>query len=62
MLDLLSTFERFSPDIDVADAGVDGAFIVDFLKPFFAEVPREKLAATLAEVVLVDQRRQVRRR
>ena len=60
MLDLLSAFDDFSPDLDMAEPPeVDGDFITDFLLPFFRDLPREQLAAKVAEVIHIEQDRLV---
>ena len=60
MLDLLSAFDDFSPDLDMAEPPeVDGEFITDFLLPFFRDLPREPLAAKVAEVIHFEQDRLV---
>lgn len=51
MLDLISAFEDFSPDLDVAEPQIDSDFITDFLQPYFGNLPREQLAAKVAEVI-----------
>ena len=56
MFDLLSIFENFPPDLDVRESPVDSDFITNFLQPYFHDLPREVLAAKLAELIALDQR------
>lgn len=51
MLDLMTAFEDFCPELDVQEPLVDGDFITNFLQPYFNELPRELLAAKVAEVI-----------
>jgi hypothetical protein len=55
MLDLLSAFDDFAPDLEERDSSVDSDFITDFLQPYFHDLPREALAAKVAEVIAVEQ-------
>jgi hypothetical protein len=58
MLDLQLAFRNFSPDIEISEPSVDSEFITDFLCPYFQNLPREQLAAKVAEVIAVEQARQ----
>jgi len=55
MLSLHAAFDDFSPEIDAKELSVDGDFITDFLMPYFHDLPREELAAKVAEVILFEQ-------
>jgi len=57
MLDLHSAFENFSPDLEVKEPQIDSDFITNFLMPYFRDLPREQLAAEVAEVISFDQTR-----
>ena len=58
MPDLLSAFDGFAPDLDATEPpAVDGEFIVNFLLPFFHDLPREQLAAKVAEIIHLEQHR-----
>ena len=56
MFDLISVFENFPPDLDVGELPVDGDFITNFLQPYFHDLPREVLAAKVADLIALDQR------
>ncbi|MFO1133538.1 MAG: hypothetical protein U1E16_16190 [Hyphomicrobiales bacterium] len=56
MLDLHSAFENFAPDLEVKEPQIDGDFITNFLMPYFRDLPREQLAAAVAEMISLDQR------
>lgn len=58
MLDLQLAFRNFSPDIEISEPSVDSDFITDFLRPYFQDLPREQLAAKVAEVIAIEQSRQ----
>ncbi len=58
MLDLLSAFDGFSPEFDIAEpTAVDGEFITEFLSPYFRDLPRDLLAAKVAEIIHLEQHR-----
>lgn len=57
MLDLHSAFEHFSPDNEAREPQIDRDFITNFLMPYFRDLPREQLAAEVAQVILLDQAR-----
>jgi hypothetical protein len=59
MLDLQLAFRNFSPDIDIVEPSVDSDFITDFLCPYFQDLPREQLAAKVAEIIAFEQARQI---
>jgi hypothetical protein len=63
MLNLLTAFENFAPDIEVKEPSIDSDFITDFLLPYYRDLPREALAAKVAEIIAVEKsRRQTARR
>ena len=55
MFDLHSAFENFSADFDVKEPSIDSDFITNFLLPYFRGLPREELAAKVAEVIALEQ-------
>jgi hypothetical protein len=55
MFDLHSAFENFSADFDVKEPSIDRDFITNFLLPYFRGLPREELAAKVAEVIALEQ-------
>ena len=57
MLKLFSTFDDFAPDIETKEPSIDSDFITDFLQPYFRELPREELAAKVAEIIALEQGR-----
>lgn len=54
MLDLHSAFRNFSPEIEAKDSEIDSDFITNFLLPYFRDLPREQLAAKVAEIISED--------
>ena len=58
MLDLLSAFDDFAPELEAKEPSIDSEFITDFLLPYFHGLPREALAAKVAEVIALEQSRQ----
>lgn len=54
MMTLLTAFEDFAPDSDTFEPAVDSEFITNFLQPYFGDMPREQLAAKVAEVISGD--------
>ena len=58
MLDLLTAFEDFAPEMEVKEPSIDREFITDFLLPYFHDLPREQLAAKVAEIISMEQVRQ----
>lgn len=61
MIDLVSAFEDFSPDLDEKELQIDADFIVDFLQPFFLPLSRETLAAKVDEIIALEQGRRALR-
>ena len=57
MFDLCSAFDNFTSDIDVNEPQIDRDFITNFLAPYFSGLPREQLAAKVAEVISSEQAR-----
>lgn len=57
MLNLHSAFAEFAPDVEMKDPGVDRDFITEFLLPYFHDLPREELAAKVAEIIALDEQR-----
>lgn len=53
MLDLHAAFRNFSPDLDMnmKESAIDNEFITDFLMPYFKDLPRDQLAAKVAEII-----------
>lgn len=61
MLNLHTAFDGFLPDIELAEPEIDSEFITDFLLPYFHDLPREQLAAKVAEIISRDRCRPVLR-
>lgn len=57
MLDLHSAFENFAPDLEVKEPQIDSDFITNFLMPYFRDLPREQLAAEVAELISLEKTR-----
>ena len=61
MLNLQTAFDEFLPEFDVAEPEIDSEFITDLLLPYFHDLPREQLAAKVAEIISRDRCRPVLR-
>ena len=57
MLNLHSAFENFCPDLEVKEPQIDSDFITNFLMPYFRDLPREQLAAEVADMISLDRAR-----
>ena len=57
MLTLLSAFDDFAHGVDAKEPAIDNDFITDFLLPYFHDLPREAIAAKVAEIIAQDQSR-----
>ena len=57
MLNLHSAFADFSFDVDLKEPDVDRDFITEFLLPYFHDLPREELAAKVAEIIALDEQK-----
>jgi len=59
MFNLQSAFDDFAPCIEVRDPVIDSDFITAFLLPHFHDIPREELAAKLAEIIKSERAKPV---
>lgn len=55
MLNLQTAFDDFLPELEVREPEIDNDFITNFLLPYFHDLPREQLAAKVAEIISQDR-------